>query len=176
MNLLEPRSRTPEKNRRSKMTLITTIRDADIGADFHAPPTYKKRQAARVVLFDKEGRVALIAVQPPEAVPAPVRSNRRPCSGGEYARNRRRRREKHRDGSSALLLLSVRPSSDTFSRMQHQPRIPNRGSGCFQAACTILPTPIINNFLSFHLECTHNGRNNSRIATRDFQREKSYES
>lgn len=44
------------------MTFLATIRHTDIGADFLALPKYKERQAARAVLFDKEGRVALIAV------------------------------------------------------------------------------------------------------------------
>jgi 8-oxo-dGTP diphosphatase len=44
------------------MILLKTIRDTDIGADFPAPPEYRERQAARAVLFEKEGRVAIINV------------------------------------------------------------------------------------------------------------------
>lgn len=44
------------------MNLLKTIRDADIGADFPAPPQYRDRQACRAVVFDNEGKVALLNV------------------------------------------------------------------------------------------------------------------
>lgn len=44
------------------MSLLKAIRDADIGADFPAPPSYRDRQACRAVVFDNEGKVALLNV------------------------------------------------------------------------------------------------------------------
>ncbi|KKS38111.1 MAG: hypothetical protein A3G49_00135 [Candidatus Sungbacteria bacterium RIFCSPLOWO2_12_FULL_41_11] len=44
------------------MNLLKTIRDADIGVDSQASPNYDKREAARAIVFDKDGNVALLNV------------------------------------------------------------------------------------------------------------------
>jgi ADP-ribose pyrophosphatase YjhB (NUDIX family) len=40
--------------------LLRIIHDSDIGSDSPAPRTYEKREAARAIVFDTEGRVALL--------------------------------------------------------------------------------------------------------------------
>ena len=42
------------------MKLLKQIRDTDFGMEITAPATYKKRETSRAVLFDKEGKVALL--------------------------------------------------------------------------------------------------------------------
>ena len=42
------------------MQLIRTIRDADLGMDVPPPPAYEERRAARAVVFDSDGNIALL--------------------------------------------------------------------------------------------------------------------
>ncbi len=44
------------------MKLIKTIRDADLGMDVPEPAAYEERKAARAVVFDTHGKVALLNV------------------------------------------------------------------------------------------------------------------
>ena len=42
------------------MDILTTIRDADIGSSEPTPEKYEERKASRAVVFDREGKVALL--------------------------------------------------------------------------------------------------------------------
>ena len=42
------------------MEIIKIIRDADIGASFPAPATYRERRASRAIVFDQDGKIALL--------------------------------------------------------------------------------------------------------------------
>ncbi len=44
------------------MEVIKIIRDADVGANFPTPFIYRKREASRAIVFDKESKVALLHV------------------------------------------------------------------------------------------------------------------
>ena len=44
------------------MRLIKTIRDTDVGMDIPPPAAYEEREAARVVTFDEDGKIALLHV------------------------------------------------------------------------------------------------------------------
>ena len=42
------------------MEVIKIIRDADIGSDLPAPSEYRERRASRAIVFDNDGKVALL--------------------------------------------------------------------------------------------------------------------
>jgi len=44
------------------MKTIMTIRDSDLGLDFPDPAVHKERRASRAIVFDKDGKIALLHV------------------------------------------------------------------------------------------------------------------
>ena len=42
------------------MEVLKIIRDADIGSDFPAPASYRERRASRAIVFDRDGKIALL--------------------------------------------------------------------------------------------------------------------
>lgn len=42
------------------MEIIRTIREEDVGTDFPTPSLYKERVAARAIVFDRDGNIALL--------------------------------------------------------------------------------------------------------------------